>query len=144
MVLIVEGTLEVAALALFIPQGVLSAPNDKDSDKVLFSKLHKRLDVLGITFSVAGLALLVYALTTGNIDGWGRPNVLSTLIIGVFCLAIFVYVETKIASDPILPRFIWADRTRTLGCIGATLVFAIWQGSNYLLTLQLQGKPPKM
>ncbi|EWY84485.1 hypothetical protein FOYG_11934 [Fusarium oxysporum NRRL 32931] len=139
LVLIVEGALEAAAVANFILQDSPGTSNDINSDKIALSKLHIRLDVLGITFSVAGLALLVYSLTTGNIDGWGTSNVLSTLIIGVVCLAVFIYVETKVASDPILPRYIWADRTRTLGCIGATLVFAIWQGSNYLLTLQLQG-----
>ncbi|KIL88594.1 hypothetical protein FAVG1_07839 [Fusarium avenaceum] len=141
VVLIVEGALEIGIIALFLLQGPRDSSNSINSDKHKnrFSNLHVRLDVLGTALSVAGLVLLTYSLTTGNVDGWDKANVLSTLIVGVVCLAIFIYVETKVASDPILPKYIWGDKTRTLGCLGATLVFAIWQGSNYLLTLQLQG-----
>ncbi|WZH48359.1 aminotriazole resistance protein [Fusarium acuminatum] len=135
-----DPTARIKAFGVWGASGSLGFVINSDKHKNRFSNLHVRLDVLGTALSVAGLVLLVYSLTTGNVDGWDKANVLSTLIVGVVCLAIFIYVETKVASDPILPKYIWGDKTRTLGCLGATLVFAIWQGSNYLLTLQLQDK----
>lgn len=53
-------------------------------------------------------------------------------------LAIFVFVELKVFPDQILPRYLWDDRIKVLGCAVAALTYAVWQGSNYLLTLQLQ------
>lgn len=102
--------------------------------------LHIRLDALGTGISVSGLILLVYGLTTGNVNGWGQPDVIATLAVGVCAVAIFAFVEVKVSSDPILPRYVWGDSTMVLGCAVAALTYAVWQGCNYLLTLELQSK----
>ena len=103
-----------------------------------WANLHIRLDALGTFFSVSGLILLVYGLTTGNVHGWDKADVIATLIVAVVLLAIFIFVELKVSSDPILPRYLWGGRIKVLGCAAAALTYAVWQGSNYLLTLQLQ------
>lgn len=135
--LIVEGALEIAAIALLLtnnlPGAAVSATNNNK-----WSNLHIRLDALGTFFSVSGLILLVYGLTTGNVHGWDKADVITTLVVAVVLLAIFVFVELKISSDPILPRYLWGDRIKVLGCAVAALTYAVWQGCNYLLTLQLQ------
>ncbi|RAH48785.1 MFS general substrate transporter [Aspergillus brunneoviolaceus CBS 621.78] len=100
--------------------------------------LHTRLDLPGTLLSVAGLILLIYALTTGNIDGWNQANVLTTLILAVVALGVFLVLELRFSADPILPRYMITDRGKALGCASAALTYAVWQGSNYLLTLQLQ------
>lgn len=100
--------------------------------------MHIRLDALGTFFSVSGLVLLVYGLTTGNVHGWDKADVIATLIVALALLATFVFVELKVSSDPVLPRYLWDDRIKVLGCAVAALAYAMWQGSNYLLTLQLQ------
>lgn len=87
---------------------------------------------------MSSLILLVYGLTTGNINGWDTPDVIATLATAVCLLAIFVFLEVKVSQDPILPGYMFEDRVRVLGCAAAALTYAVWQGSNYLLTLQLQ------
>ena len=133
--LIVEGALEIAAIALLLTNNLPSAVSTANNK---WSNLYVRLDVLGTFFSVSGLILLVYGLTTGNVHGWDKADVIATLVVAVVLLAIFVFVELKVSLDPILPRYLWSDRIKVLGCAVAALTYAVWQGSNYLLTLQLQ------
>ncbi|KAF4991223.1 hypothetical protein FDECE_14115 [Fusarium decemcellulare] len=135
--LIVEGVLEIAALALLFSHNM---PNSirSDNDSKIWRRLHVRLDMVGTFLSVSGLILLVYGLTTGNINGWGSADVIATLVVSVCVLLVFVFVELKLSPDPILPRYMFETRVRYLGCAGAALTYAVWQGSNYLLTLQLQ------
>ncbi|KAH7015652.1 aminotriazole resistance protein [Ilyonectria destructans] len=136
--LIVEGALEIAALALYFTQN-LPNPTHSESDKEnKWSTLPVRLDIFGTLVSVSSLTLLVYGLTTGNINGWDTRDVIATLATAVCLLAIFVFLEVKVSQDPILPGYMFEDRVRVLGCAAAALTYAVWQGSNYLLTLQLQ------
>ncbi|KAM5343579.1 hypothetical protein ACJ41O_012116 [Fusarium nematophilum] len=135
--LIVEGSLEIAALALlFFSRAPVKQSSTDNSGR--WSNLHTRLDITGTILSVSGLILLVYGLTAGNINGWDSPDVVATLVLSVLTLAAFVLVETKLSSDPILPGYIFEQRVQLLACAGAALTYAVWQGSNYLLTLQLQ------
>lgn len=96
--------------------------------------------MLGTALSVPALVLLVFGLTTGNIVGWNQAEVIATIVTAVVLLASFAFVEAKVSSDPILPKYIWGDRIRILGCVVAALTYGVWQGCNYLLTLQLQSK----
>lgn len=98
------------------------------------------MDPAGTCLSIVALILLVYGLTTGNVHGWGEADVVATLVVSVVLLAVFALVQLKFSSDPILPRYLWSDRIKMLGCLMAALTYAIWQGSNYLLTLELQSQ----
>ncbi|KAJ2987017.1 hypothetical protein NUW58_g4740 [Xylaria curta] len=128
--LIFEGVLEVLAV-LLLP------PSTRDRT-VSWSELVPRTDLLGSLLSLSGLVLLVYALTAGNIKGWAASDVISTLVLSVVLLAIFVFVELKIAAYPLLPRYLWSDTTKISGCTLAALTYAVWVGVNYLLTIELQ------
>ncbi|OJJ96301.1 hypothetical protein ASPACDRAFT_47071 [Aspergillus aculeatus ATCC 16872] len=138
--LIAEGALQLAVIALILTyerhhlgrNGTINLWKDE------LSILHTRLDLPGTFLSVASLILLIYALTTGNIDGWNQANVLASLILAVVILCVFLVLELKFSADPILPRYVITDRVKALGCANAALTYAVWQGSNYLLTLQLQ------
>lgn len=125
--LIVEGALEIAAIALLLANNIPDAVS-KTTNK--WSILHIRLDSLGTFFSISGLILLVYGLTTGNVHGWDKADVIATLVIAVALLAISVFVELKVSSDSILPRYRWGDRIKVLGCAVASRTYAVWQGSN--------------
>lgn len=108
------------------------------SGEIKWAGLVTRLDFVGTLTSLAGLILLVYGLTSGNADSWNAPQVISTLVIAGVLLLVFVFAESKISADPILPRYLWGDRIKMLGCASAALTYAVWQGANYLLTLELQ------
>ncbi|KAI1111373.1 aminotriazole resistance protein [Nemania sp. NC0429] len=128
--LIFEGLLQVLAVFL-LP----ASPRDRN---IPWSTLVSRTDLLGSLLSLAGLVLLVYALTAGNINGWAAADVISTLVIGVVILAVFVFVELKVAAHPLLPHYLWSDVIKISGCTLAALTYAVWVGVNYLLTIELQ------
>lgn len=98
------------------------------------------MDPAGTCLSIVALILIVYGLTTGNVHGWDKADVIATLVVSVVLLAAFAFVQLRFSADPILPRYLWNDRIKMLGCLMVALTYAIWQGSNYLLTLELQSQ----
>ncbi|KAF9636612.1 aminotriazole resistance protein [Lasiodiplodia theobromae] len=134
--LIVEGTLQALSLLLlwaFKGPGTNSQDNDKSTFNIL-----SRFDPLGICLSIPGLILLVYGLTTGNIHGWDQASVIATIVIAVCLLGAFAFVELRFAAHPLIPIYLWSDTIKISGCVIAAFTYAVWQGANYLLTLQLQ------
>ncbi|KAF5607318.1 multidrug resistance [Fusarium pseudoanthophilum] len=62
------------------------------------SRSDLEMDWLGTATAVTGVALVVYALT----DGGNAPQGNVALILGIICLAVFVYVEGWRASQPLV------------------------------------------
>src|SRR5262249_57148870 len=55
----------------------------------------KSLDWLGSGLGTLGLGALVYSLIESSRLGFGHPLVISTLVVGVFALTIFLLVEAN-------------------------------------------------
>lgn len=81
-----------------------------------------KMDWLGTATVVPGLALVVYALTDGGNapQGWRTPYVYVTLILGIICLALFVYIEGWRASQPLMPAEVFKTKYMS------RLVFALF------------------
>jgi len=78
----------------------------------------KRVDFLGATLLVSTLVLLLLGLNSGgNIVPWTHPLVLTTLPLSGVCLLVFIYVEDKIASEPIIPVRLLLNRTVACACL---------------------------
>ncbi|TKA61554.1 hypothetical protein B0A49_11826 [Cryomyces minteri] len=78
----------------------------------------KRVDFLGASTLTAALVLLLLGLNSGgNIVPWTHPLVLTTLPLSAVALAIFVYVEDRVASEPIIPVRLLLDRTVASACL---------------------------
>jgi MFS family permease len=60
------------------------------------------LDIAGAVTVVVGLAGIVYGLGNAATGGWGDPVTLSSVIVGLVFLAVFVLVERR-AAHPLLP-----------------------------------------
>lgn len=60
------------------------------------------MDWTGSILGVSGLVLVNVAWNNGPLFGWGTPHVYFILILGLFCLVAFVWVEAR-AISPILP-----------------------------------------
>ncbi|KAJ2986632.1 hypothetical protein NUW58_g4934 [Xylaria curta] len=130
--LIVEGVLNVLALFLFRNQ----SPGSAESLSLL--EILERVDPIGTALSIPGLILLIYSLTTGNIVGWSNGGVIGTLVAAVVLLAAFVFAEAKVVKYPFVPRHLWSSTDLPSACALAAITYAVWQGANYFLALQLQ------
>lgn len=64
------------------------------------------VDILGSVVFVIGIALLVYGLNDSPRSGWTSASVLVGVILGTCLLAVFVFIETKVAN-PAIPRYVW-------------------------------------
>ncbi|KAI6766086.1 hypothetical protein HG530_007156 [Fusarium avenaceum] len=94
-----------------------------------------KMDWLGTATVVPGLSLVVFALTDGGNapQGWRTPYVFVALILGIICLALFVYIEGWRASQPLMPAEVFKTKYMArlvfalfmcYGCFGLWLFFA--------------------
>lgn len=58
--------------------------------------------------------MLTFAvISLGPGDGWQKPQVIALLVVGIALLAFFIYWE-QIYPHPLMPPYIWRDRTFSL------------------------------
>jgi EmrB/QacA subfamily drug resistance transporter len=102
------------------------------------STANRHFDASGALLVTGALTALVYAIVRTDTLGWGSTGVLAPLAIGVALLAAFVYVEGRVAREPLMPlRVFGMARLRAANLIVFLLyaaVFAIW----FFLSLYLQ------
>ncbi|KAI5778364.1 major facilitator superfamily domain-containing protein [Geopyxis carbonaria] len=85
---------------------------------------HQRIDYLGAMTLVIFLVLFLFAVNTGGTKfPWKHPLILGCLSLSFIFLAIFVFVETKQATEPIIPLGILSDQTVMASC--ATFLFMV-------------------
>lgn len=86
----------------------------KDTDKARIT----RVDFLGaITLVITLVTLLLGLNTGGNQVPWTHPIVLVSLPLSAAFLGIFIYVEAKIATEPVIPVRLLLDRTVASACL---------------------------
>ncbi|MFE9442670.1 MFS transporter [Streptomyces sp. NPDC006602] len=96
-----------------------------------------RLDIPGAITVTAGLLSLIYALSTAADHGFGRPDVIVTLIAGVLLLTAFVAVESR-AKSPLVSLPMLRRRTVAWGNLGGLVTFSMMSTVVFVLTLYLQ------
>ncbi|KAK9352790.1 major facilitator superfamily domain-containing protein [Lipomyces doorenjongii] len=75
------------------------------------SKL-KRIDFLGSFTLVSTLVLFLFAVSIGgSYTPWTSPTVIFALLFSGVSLITFVYVELRVAREPVIPLFLLRDRT---------------------------------
>ncbi|KAE8151382.1 major facilitator superfamily domain-containing protein [Aspergillus avenaceus] len=78
----------------------------------------KRVDFLGLTTLVVALVLLLLGLNTGGSQlPWTHPLVITSLSLSAGFLGVFVYIEARIASEPVIPVWLLLDRTVLSVCL---------------------------
>lgn len=102
----------------------------------------RRIDFLGSATLVVSLVLFLFGLNTGgNQLPWNHPLILTTLPLSGVFLLLFVYVEEKVASEPMIPVRLLLNRTVLSACLtnwfGTMSVFAVLLYSP--LYFQVQG-----
>ncbi|MDT0414401.1 MFS transporter [Streptomyces sp. DSM 41982] len=96
-----------------------------------------RLDIPGALSVTGGLLALIYALSTAAAQGFGRPDVLVALPLGLVLLALFVRVESR-AAHPLVSLGMLRRPTVAFGNLGGLVTFSMMSTIVFVLTLWFQ------
>lgn len=78
----------------------------------------KRIDFLGAAALITTLVLLLVGLNSGgNVVPWNHPLIYTTLSLFFIFLLLFIYIESKVASEPVIPVKLLLNRTVLAACL---------------------------
>lgn len=95
----------------------LTYPEDELKMKTLTYSSIRRVDFLGSLSLVATLVVLLLGLNSVGIVSWSHPLVLTSYGVSVALFCVFVYVEERVASEPIIPIRLIFDRLVATTCL---------------------------
>ncbi len=120
----------VPVVTIALVAGFLLVPNSKDPNA-------GKLDPLGSLLSIAGLAIVLWAIIEGPSNGWGSTSVLAGFAIGAAILVGFFVWEINCPNPMLDVRFF--ENPRFSAASGAiTLAFLALFGTIFLLTQYMQ------
>jgi EmrB/QacA subfamily drug resistance transporter len=120
----------VAALAFVVLQKTLHLP-------VVRREVH--IDYVGAGLIVSGVsALLVWVSLAGNDFAWTSTTSALLVIAGLGILAAAVYVELRVATEPVIPMWLFKDRTTSLATGASVLIGVAMFGSTVYLSQYFQ------
>ncbi|MFD4957803.1 MFS transporter [Microbacterium sp. NPDC058389] len=122
LVNIIFAVLGIVGAALFVKESKLNG--------------HHGHDLPGAITITLGFGSLVYGLTLSE-HGWGSPDTLIFLTLGVVLIAIFITIEAK-TKYPLLPLRILRNRTRAGAFIVQATVGAVYIGATLFQAYHLQ------
>jgi len=97
-----------------------------------------RLDVAGAITATAGLATLAYAIVSTDVYPWGSTRTLVTLAVAAVLLGVFLYLELRVATEPLVPLRLFGSRSVSGSNIVMFLVGAAFFSMWYFLSLYMQ------
>lgn len=122
--------LPVAVLAFVVLQRTLHLP-------VRTREAH--IDYLGATLLVGGVSIfLVWVSLGGQEFAWGSTTSYLMLAAAALVTAAAVYVEARVAREPVVPLRLFRDRTLSLATIASVLIGVAMFGSTVYLSLYFQ------
>ncbi|HEX6151516.1 MDR family MFS transporter [Nocardioides sp.] len=120
----------VAALAFVVLQRTLHLP-----------VIHREvsIDYLGATLLVGGVSLLlVWVSLAGSQFAWGSTTSLGLVVVGLAVVGAAVYVEMRVAREPVIPMRLFRDRTTALATVASVLIGLAMFGSTVYLSQYFQ------
>ncbi|WP_235534828.1 MDR family MFS transporter [Nocardioides sp. Soil777] len=120
----------VALVAFVVLQKTLRIP-------VVKREVH--IDYLGATLLVGGVSLLlVWVSLAGSQFGWTSTTSIALVLGGLVVVAAAIYVEIKVARDPIIPMRLFRDRTTSLATLASVLIGLAMFGATVYLSQYFQ------
>jgi EmrB/QacA subfamily drug resistance transporter len=102
-------------------------------------QIKHKIDYLGAALVAAGAsALLLVAEWGGKNYAWGSPTIVTLIAGGVGLLAFFVFWEAKLASEPIIPMYLFRNSVFTIANVIAFTLGTAMMGSLIYISLYLQ------
>jgi Fungal trichothecene efflux pump (TRI12) len=95
----------------------------------------KRVDWTGIVILTGSLISLLYGITSGGVlHPWDSAAVLSSITTGVFGAGVFLFYESKFASEPMIPLRIFGNRSSAAAYVSSFILgFVLWAMQYYLI-----------
>ena len=127
-------------LFINIPIGVLAALAAQRfvAESRADNAARRHFDAAGAVTVTAGLVVLVYGIVRTDRYGWGSGRTLITLAIGIALIALFVFMEGRLAKAPLVPLRVFRSRQLSAANVVVFLLgasaFAMW----YFVSLYLQ------
>jgi EmrB/QacA subfamily drug resistance transporter len=97
-----------------------------------------KLDIAGAITVTLGLGALIYAIVGTDTHPWGSTYTLSILATSAVLLAVFTYIQLRVAHTPLVPFRLFRSRSVTGSNIVMFLVGAAFFSMWYFLSLYLQ------
>ncbi len=122
--------LPIAAIAFVVLQKTLHLP---------VVKREVSIDYLGATLIMAGVSLiLVWVSLAGTDFGWVSTT--SALMVGggAVLVAVALYVEARVASEPVIPLRLFKDRTISLATVASVMIGVAMFGATVYLSQYFQ------
>jgi EmrB/QacA subfamily drug resistance transporter len=95
------------------------------------------LDIRGLALVTGGALGFVWGLVRGNQSGWGSPEVIGSLAVGVLLAVVFVAWELR-AKEPMLPMNFFRSRSFSAGNAAIFFTFASLFGAVFFYAQLLQ------
>ncbi|MDX2355696.1 DHA2 family efflux MFS transporter permease subunit [Dietzia sp. PP-33] len=92
----------------------------------------------GIALSALGMFLLVFGIQQGESHGWGGTT-LALICAGVAGLAAFVWWQSRVRTEPLVPLRLFRDRNFSIGTFGVSTIGFVTAGTMVPLMFYLQG-----
>jgi EmrB/QacA subfamily drug resistance transporter len=122
--------LPVAVAAFLVLQFTLHLP---------VVKRQVSIDYLGATLIVGGVSiLLVWVSLAGNQFDWVSVQTAVMVVVGLLVIAAALYVEARVAVEPVIPLRLFRDRTTTLATIASVLIGLSMFGATVYLSEYFQ------
>jgi EmrB/QacA subfamily drug resistance transporter len=102
------------------------------------AKRAANFDLPGALAATVGLSLLVLGIVRTDATGWGSAPTLSLILGGVALLAVFLLLEGRFASAPLMPLRIYRSRTLSAANIVVLLIGGATFGMWFFVSLYLQ------
>jgi len=98
----------------------------------------RSLDIVGALTVTAGLAVLVYGIVGTDTHAWGSAHTMVALVVGLALLAAFIYIEAKVAAQPLMPLAIFKHRSLSVANGIAVVLGVALFGMYFFSSLYLQ------
>ncbi|KAI9893991.1 MAG: hypothetical protein M1814_004761 [Vezdaea aestivalis] len=99
----------------------------------------RRIDYGGALTLIIAIVLLLFGINSGgNTVRWTHPLVLVCIPLAFVFLAFFVYIELRLASEPIIPIPLLLDRTVASACLTNWFANMAWFALIYYVPIWIQ------
>lgn len=98
---------------------------------------HPKIDILSVVLSTLGFGSLLYGFSSVGDKGWTSPLVLTTLIIGVLVIGLFVWRQLTL-EEPFLELRVFKSPIFTIAAILSGVTNMAMVGAEMVLPLYLQ------